>query len=56
MTLEEFRATLSAPTPPSVSKTLRALWHDARGEWDKAHEIANDVELAAGAERDAIAH
>ena len=49
MTLEEFRATLSAPTPPSVSKALQALWHDARGEWDKAHEIANDVDDKTGA-------
>ena len=45
MTLEEFKATLSASTPPSASKALQALWHDARGEWDKAHEIANDVDV-----------
>ena len=49
MTLEEFRATLSAPTPPSVSKALQALWHDARGEWDAAHGIANDVDDKTGA-------
>lgn len=22
---------------------LKALWHDARGEWDKAHGLAQDV-------------
>lgn len=22
---------------------LKALWHDARGEWDKAHDLAQDV-------------
>jgi hypothetical protein len=49
MTLEEFRATFSAPTPPSVSKALQALWHDARGEWDAAHGIANDVDDKTGA-------
>jgi hypothetical protein len=49
MTLEEFKATLSASTPPSGSKALHALWHDARGEWDKAHEIANDVDDKTGA-------
>ena len=49
MTLEEFKATLSASAPPSVPKTLQALWHDARGEWDKAHEIANDVDDKTGA-------
>jgi hypothetical protein len=49
MTLEEFKATLSASTPPSTSKVLQALWHDARGEWDKAHELANDVDDKTGA-------
>jgi hypothetical protein len=49
MTLEGFRATLTAPTPPSVSKALQALWHDARGDWDKAHELANGVDDATGA-------
>jgi hypothetical protein len=49
MTLEEFKATFSASVPPSVPKTLQALWHDARGEWDKAHEIANDVDDKTGA-------
>jgi hypothetical protein len=49
MTFEEFKATLSASAPPSVSKTLQALWHDARGEWDKAHEIANGVDDETGA-------
>ena len=28
---------------------LLALWWDARGEWDKAHEIAQDVDGADGA-------
>jgi hypothetical protein len=49
VTLEEFRATLSAPTPPSVSKALQALWYDARGDWAKAHDMANDVDDDTGA-------
>jgi len=48
-TIEEFRATLPAPTPPPVSAALHALWHDARGDWDKAHELANDVDDKTGA-------
>ena len=28
---------------------LHALWHDARGDWNKAHEIAQDVDDEAGA-------
>ncbi len=40
MTRGEFRATLSDATPSSVTPLLLALSHDARGEWDKAHGIA----------------
>ena len=49
MTLEEFKATLSDATPPPVTLALQALWHDARGEWDEAHGIAQDVDDASGA-------
>jgi len=49
MTLEEFRATLSADSPPAVAPVLQALWYDARGNWDKAHEMANDVDDKTGA-------
>jgi hypothetical protein len=49
MTLEEFKATLAAAAPPSVTPLLLALWHDARGEWDEAHSIAQDVDDAPGA-------
>jgi hypothetical protein len=40
MTLEEFRNSQSEPaglTPP-----LRAMWHDARDDWDAAHRIAQE--------------
>jgi hypothetical protein len=49
MTLDEFRATLSAADPPSLSAPLRALWHDAKGDWDQAHRIAQDVDDASSA-------
>ncbi len=49
MTITEFKATLAAATPPSVTPLLLALWHDARGEWDEAHGIAQDVDDASGA-------
>ena len=44
MTLQEFKATLSSTQPPDVVLLLRALWHDARGDWEQAHTIAQDVE------------
>ena len=28
---------------------LRALWYDARGDWHRAHTIAQDVDDAGGA-------
>lgn len=37
----EFRESLSRSTPPAgVGKLLEALWLEARGNWDRAHEIA----------------
>ena len=44
MTLDDFTATLSAAQPPDVAPLLRALWHAARGEWDRAHDIAQDID------------
>jgi len=49
MTFEEFSRTLTATTPPQVSPLLRALWHAARGDWKRAHEIAQDVDDPSGA-------
>jgi len=44
VTLDEFRATLSDPEPPAVSPPLVALWYDARGDWERAHNVAQDVD------------
>jgi hypothetical protein len=49
MTLEEFRSTLAAAAPPPVAPLLVALWHDAHGNWDRAHRIAQDVNDEDGA-------
>jgi hypothetical protein len=45
MTLEEFAASDAG----KFDGALLALWWDAKGEWDKAHEIAQDVDGADGA-------
>ena len=43
MNLEEFRATLHGGTPPDgLPPLLTALWWDAAGNFDRAHEIAQD--------------
>jgi len=49
MTIDEFRASVSAADPPAVSAALRAPWHDARGDWNAAHTVAQDIEDTAGA-------
>ena len=50
MTLSEFKRTVSADRPPQgLAPALRALWHDARGEWDAAHDTAQSIEDESGA-------
>lgn len=50
MTLEEFKATLEEGNPPlGLSEMLEALWHDAKGNWDKAHQLAQGINNADGA-------
>ena len=49
MTPEEFRKSLSIPNAPDVAPALLALWHDARGDWDTAHQVAQDVDDETGA-------
>jgi hypothetical protein len=50
MTLDEFKTSVTGTTPPARSSTLlQALWHDAKGDWEKAHALAQSVEDADGA-------
>ncbi len=50
MTLAELQASLSQSAPPSgVPRLVEALWHDARGDWDQAHEIAQSIDDREGA-------
>ncbi len=46
MTFQQFVASISdTPTPPvDVSPLLASLWHDRKGDWDRAHRIAQDIE------------
>jgi len=43
MTFQEFTATLNHSAPPSLSPLLQAMWYDAKGEWEAAHNIAQDI-------------
>jgi hypothetical protein len=41
MKLSEFEQSLEAAAPPStLHLALQALWWDAKGHWNKAHECA----------------
>jgi hypothetical protein len=48
MTLTEFKDTLNNNTPPEMPTLLKALWHDGQGDWNKAHELAQDVNTPEG--------
>ena len=50
MTIAEFQSTLPEGQPPAqLTPLLRALWWDARGDFDRAHEIAQDESLGPDA-------
>jgi hypothetical protein len=56
MTPDEFRAAAVAGDEVDGSPLLRALWHDARGEWNRAHQIAQDMDSADAAWLHAYLH
>jgi hypothetical protein len=47
MSVDEFRN--SKVAPPKLSAPLRALWQDAHGDWDGAHQSAQEGGSADGA-------
>jgi len=50
MTLEEFHQSLTAAKPPAgLTLALAELWWDAKGDWTRAHESAQQDEGPAGA-------
>lgn len=45
MTLDDFRNSLTATEPPAgLTRALAALWWDAKGDWRRAHESAQQDE------------
>ena len=50
MTLQEFRDSLLRDEPPrELRAALAALWWDAKGDWNRAHDSAQQDEGPAGA-------
>lgn len=44
MTLEEFNRSVNADAQPpaGMAPALQALWWEAKGDWQKAHKVAQD--------------
>jgi hypothetical protein len=43
MTLDEFKQSLSAGSPPQQGVLLEAMWYAGKNDWDRAHEIVQDI-------------
>jgi hypothetical protein len=49
LSFADFQRSTTGPTPPpGLSGPLRALWLDAAGQWDEAHEAAQAAGDADG--------
>jgi hypothetical protein len=49
MTLDEFRQSLAASEPPAgLSLAIVGLWWDAKGDWNRAHQSAQQDEGVEG--------
>lgn len=53
MTPQDFRNTTDIQ---SFSPLLQALWYDVHGDWDKAHDLTQDLETPDGAWLHAYLH
>jgi hypothetical protein len=50
VTLDEFKKTTTQSKPPAgLTSGLVALWYDAHGDWDTAHQVAQDIPDPTGA-------
>ncbi|HLZ87343.1 MAG TPA: hypothetical protein VKQ52_08885 [Puia sp.] len=49
MKFEEFKTSLSHGQPPSgITPSLTALWYAGKGDWEQAHNIAQDLPTRDG--------
>jgi len=49
MNFQDFKTSLQNDTPPqNISSALEALWHQAKGDWDTAHTIAQSQKNPMG--------
>jgi hypothetical protein len=49
MTVDEFVLSVQEEEPPAeLSGSLKALWWDKKGDWDKAHHLSQSVYDSSG--------
>ena len=42
--MKSFKESLSQPAPdPQLSIVLKSLWYDAKGDWDQAHTLIDQL-------------
>ena len=57
MTLEEFTGSIAKGQPPrGLPETLASLWWDRKGDWDRAHGIAQTIPTVQGSAVHAYLH
>ena len=57
MDIEEFKASLGQDAPPEdMARAVQALWHQAKGDWDGAHRLAQSQNDGTGAWVHAFLH
>ena len=49
MNFQDFKSSLNtSSSPPSLSRSLQALWFDGKGDWNQAHDIAQEIRSPEG--------
>jgi hypothetical protein len=57
MTFDQFNETVASEQPPGdLSETLVSLWWDKKGDWDRAHSIAQQIPTVQGSAVHAYLH
>jgi hypothetical protein len=57
MTIQEYKESLTKDNlPPELSVQLQALWYDAKGNWQKAHDLIDHLNDSTSAHIHAYLH
>lgn len=55
--IQQFKSSLSEPIcPMGLSIYMQALWFDGKGDWNKAHDLVNDLTSGEAARIHAYLH